>query len=300
MDLSIIIVSWNVKERLLANLRALEASLGNFKAEVFIVDNASSDASAEAVQKFIADRNKAYDRFFWKLIKNDKNLGFAKANNMAVAEAAGDFILLLNPDMEVYPETLPKMLDWCRDNPRAVVSGCRLEDASGNNLAHVRNFPKLIDQLAIVLKLPHLFPGSVKNYLRTDFDYNQAAPVDSVRGAFFMINQEAWKKIGGATKPLLDERYFIWFEEVDLCRQIKERGGEVWYTPAAVCRDFVGASFVQVPIGKTQRYFRDSMLAYFKKWEAPWQALLLGLAWKLGLILAFMAAKLRLRRRLRA
>jgi GT2 family glycosyltransferase len=299
IDLSIIIVSWKVKDKLLANLEALKSSVGDFKAEVFIVDNDSADGTISAVQDFITENNKD-NRFVWKLIVNDSNLGFAKANNIALSEASGSFILLLNPDMAVFSNTLSDMLTWCRQNPSAAVSGCRLEDAEGSLLPHVRNFPKLSDQLAIVLKLPHIFPDITKGYLRPDFDYSKASVVDSVRGAFFMINIDAFKKLSGGTKPFLDNRYFIWFEEVDFCRQVKKLGGEVWYTPAAHCLDHVGASFSKVPRGQAQRYFRDSMLAYFKKWEPAWQSLLLASAWGLGIALAAIADKLAIRRKFRA
>ena len=73
---------------------------------------------------------------------------------------------------------------------------------------------------------------------------------------------------------LLDERYFIWFEEVDFCRQVYQRGGEVWYTPAAHCLDYIGQSFNQLGTGLKQRYFQDSMLKYFQKWHAPWQVII--------------------------
>jgi hypothetical protein len=271
MDLSIIIVSWNVKDKLRRNLQALfQSSIGNFTREIFVIDNNSADGSTAMVrQEFPAVR----------LISNDKNLGFAAANNQALRLATGRFLLLLNPDMQVESATLSQMLAWAQANPQATVSGCRLIDESGKIIKHVRRFPQFFDQLMITLKVPHLFPHVVDKYLDKDFNYEQAARVDSIRGAFFLINREAWQKIGGQDPPALDERYFVWFEEVDFCRQVYKLGGEVWYTPVARCLDYVGQSFKQVGLGRTQEYFSDSMLKYFKKWGKKWEYDILKLGW---------------------
>jgi GT2 family glycosyltransferase len=272
MDLSIIIVSWNVKEKLRLNLKALYQSESDFKSEIFVVDNNSQDGSVEMLRNEFPQV---------KLIANSENFGFAKANNQALHLATGKFILLLNPDMVVSQNSLAQILIWARNNSQATVTGCRLVDDQGKIVKQIRKFPKFFDQLLVVSKLPHIFPGLLSKYLCSRFDYSQASRVDSIRGAFFLINTENYQKISGQTKPYLDERYFIWFEEVDFCRQVYKLGGEVWYTPAAECLDYVGQSFKQVARLKTQLYFRDSMLKYFKKWEPAWQARVLTYAWKL-------------------
>jgi len=277
LDVSVIIVSWKVKERLRANLSALLPALNGLSAEVFVVDNNSQDGSVEMVVKEFPAVS---------LIANRENLGFAQANNQVIKEAKGGFILLLNPDMLVFPETIKDILAWMKAKPQAVVAACRLETESGDLLPHVRRFPRLSDQLAIVLKLPHLFPSLLDAYLCKNFDYGQASKVDSIRGAFFMINRAAWQNIAAAALPLLDERYFIWFEEVDFCRQVYKNGGEVWYTPAARCLDYVGRSFNQVGVSRKQLYFQDSMLKYFQKWEPYWQYYVLKGIWPIGRFLA--------------
>ncbi len=271
MDLSIIIVSWNVKEKLRANLIALLESKGDFRREIFVVDNFSQDGSAEMV---------AHEFPEVKLIANQENFGFAKANNQALKLASGRYILLLNPDMRVYPDTLQKSLAWAQNNQQAVVSSCRLENEQGGLIKHVRRFPGFLDQLAIILKLPHIFSNINSRYLQTNFNYNQAAKVDSVRGAFFLINSEAFKKISQGVPLLLDEQYFIWFEEVDFCRQVYKFGGEVWYQPEATCLDYIGQSFKQVNRKGKQKYFRDSMLTYFRKWQPKWQTKVLAFVWR--------------------
>ena len=281
-NLSIIIVSWNVKEKLRDNLRALFASR-HADFEVFVIDNNSADGSAEMVKK-------EYPQV--KLIANKENLGFAKANNHAIKEARGKYILLLNPDMRVYDDTLSNMISWMNCHDKAWVAGCRLIDENSKIIKHVRRFPSVTDQLAIILKIPHVLPGVLNKYLRNDFDYKKSAAVDSIRGGFFMIRREAIEKIG-----LLDERYFLWFEEVDYCRRIKKAGGEVWYSNAAECLDFVGQSFKQVDSVLKQKYFRDSMLKYFKKWHPIWQYIVLKLAWPVGLLITRAGERLNIKSR---
>jgi len=280
MDLSIIIVSWNVREKLKDNLRALYESQ-NVNFEVFVVDNNSADASAEMVKRF-------YPRV--KLIANQENLGFAKANNQAMKEASGKYILLLNPDMRVFDDTLSNMFSWMNAHENAWVAGCRLLDKSARIVKQVRRFPTLLDQLAIILKVPHIFPAVLDKYLRNDFDYSKSASVDSIRGGFFMIRREAVEKIG-----LLDERFFLWFEEVDYCRRVKEAGGQVWYMPTAECIDLMGQSFKQVNLAVKQKYFSDSMLKYFKKWHSPYEYWILKLAWPIGRLIVRLSEKLNIK-----
>ena len=277
MDLSVIIVSWKVKDKLRENLHALFSSSRAISFEIFVVDNNSADGTVEMVKNEFPEVN---------LIANSDNFGFAKANNQAIKEAKGDFILLLNPDMKIYPDTLSKMLGWMRANPQASVAGCHLVNEKGETIKQVRRFPAILDQLAIVLKLPHLFPKILDSYIVADFDYTKPAKVDSIRGGFFMIKRETIEKIG-----LLDERFFLWFEEVDYCRRVRESVGEVWYNPAAACLDYVGQSFKQVKRGRAQRYFRDSMLKYFKKWHPAGEYWLLKLVWPFGLFIALVLEK---------
>jgi len=272
MDLSIVIVSWNVLEKLRSNLRALFKSQGAFKFEVIVIDNNSQDGSASMVKKEFPQV---------VLIENSENLGFSKANNQGIKIAQGRYILLLNPDMQVYSDTLDTTLFFVQENQNITVVGCKLENERGDIVKQVRRFPKFIDQLLIVLKVPHIFPAVLNNYLCAGFNYEVSAKVDSVRGAFFLINKDNFQKISGNEKPFLDERYFIWFEEVDFCREVYKLGGEVWYFSGAKCLDYVGASFSQVKLSKKQKYVSDSMLKYFKKWGKNWEYIILKIVWKL-------------------
>ncbi|MFH1822931.1 MAG: glycosyltransferase family 2 protein [Patescibacteria group bacterium] len=283
MDLSIIIVSWKIREKLKENLKSIYEreilSDGELRFEVFVVDNNSNDGTVIMVKK-------EFPKVI--LIENNYNAGFAKASNQAIKNAAGDYILLLNPDMRVFPDTLKNMTGWMKENKGAGVASCQLINKDGNNITNARRFPKIFDQLVIVLKLPHIFPGVVNKYLMKDFNYNKEQAADSVRGSFFMIRKEVLDKVG-----LLDERYFLWFEEVDYCQKIKKAGYKIMYTPVAKCLDYVGQSFSKLPRSQAQRYFRDSQLKYFKKWQPAWQYYLLKLVWPIGLGLTWLGEKMK-------
>lgn len=268
MDLSIITVPWNVCDLVRDNLKAIYLNTKNIEFEVFAVDNKSTDGTVDMLVREFPQVN---------LIANNYNAGFAKANNQAIEMSRGRYVLLLNPDMRVKDGTLEKMVKWMDEHPEAGVAGCRLLKDDGEIVPHVRRTPTVWDQLAIVLKLPHIFPDILNDYLYKDFDYNKESEVDSIRGSFFMIRRELLDKIGG-----LDELYFIWFEEVDFCIRARNAGYKVMYTPVADCVDYIGKSFAQLPRGKAQGYFQDSMLKFFRKWKPVWQHSLLSIAWPIG------------------
>jgi len=281
MDLTIITVPWKVRDLVSDNFSAIFANTKNIEFEVIAVDNDSQDGTVEMIAKEFPQA---------KVIANNYNAGFAKANNQGIAIAKGRYVLLLNPDMRVLPGTLENMVKWMDSHKDVGLAGCHLIKENGETVPHIRRYPGFCDQLAIVLKLPHIFPAILDDYLRKDFDYKKEAEVDSIRGSFFMIRREVIEKLGG-----LDELYFLWFEEVDYCRQVKNAGWKVMYTPTAECIDFVGKSFGLLKRGKSQDYFRESMIKYFKKWHPTWQYLVLKAAWPLGVTLATVGEKLKLK-----
>jgi len=275
MDLSIIIVSYKVKEKLKENLHSIFSADRDFSLDVFVVDNNSQDGSVEMLKNDFPQV---------KLIDNKENLGFSKANNQALKLVHSKYVLLLNPDMRIYKDTLKNIYFWMEKNQNVSVAGIKLLNEKGEIIKHVRRFPTLLNQLAIVLKLPHIFKGILNSYIQDNFDYNKASLVDSVRGGFFMMNLE---NIRNKMNIFLDERYFIWFEEVDFCKQVRLNGGEVWYSPEAKCIDYVGQSFRQLDLRKKQNYFKDSQLKYFKKWHSLGAYYILKLAWVLSAFMVF-------------
>lgn len=285
MDFSIIIVSWNVKEALRENIQTIVGSSQSSTFEIIVIDNGSKDGTVSMLQSEFPNVH---------LIVNQENLGFAKASNQGLKIASGEFLILLNPDMKIFPDTLENLKLWLKINPQADVTGISLIDEQGKTVPQVRHFPTIRDQVAIILKLPHIFPALLNSYLQSNFNYSHASQVDSIRGAFFVIRKVSLKKFG-----LLDERYFLWFEEVDYCQTVTQQGGQVWYTPAAKAVDLVGQSFLQVPRAKKQVYFCNSMIAYFKKWKSPWQTKVLSVSWLLAEVIVKIGDRLHLKSKTR-
>lgn len=258
MDLSIITVTHNDKEHILPQIQSVIDGAANIIFEQWVVDNASTDGTQEAIRK-------TYPQV--KVIANSANTGFGYANNQAAAQSKGDFLLFLNPDMLVEKESLAKIIAWMRSRPDVAIAGCKLVDKNNrfNQQTKPRRFPRLFDQLAILFKLPHLFPKIISKYLYADLNPDIEQEVDSVRGSFMLMRRSFVEKLGWAFDP----RYFIWFEDVDICRECKENGFRVMYTPIISCVDITSQTFKKMPAIWKQKNFTKSMLQYFQKWE-PW------------------------------
>ncbi len=274
-DLAVIIVSWNVKDAVLENLRSVFASTGSGAMnraptlDVILVDNASTDGTVQAVREAFP---------VVRVIANKENRGFAAACNQGMREVltppltpplrGGDgevgvhpHVLLLNPDMRVEPDALAKTVDYLDAYPNVAVLGAKLIGENGKPMHHLRRFPTWKDQLTILLKLTRVFPKTIDRYMGRDLDLDLEQDVDSVRGSYFAMNRTALDSVGR-----LDERYFIWFEEVDYCRQVKEKGMSVRYVPSIVAHDSVGKSFAKRGRWWKRKQFLTSLMKYFLKW----------------------------------
>lgn len=251
-QISIIIISWNVSSKLRDCLASIRIASKNLEVEVIVVDNASHDGSGDMVEGEFPEVT---------LIKNSENRGTSRAVNQALEIARGEYVLWLNPDMRLFEDTLVNSVEVAREHPEAGIVGIRLENEVGEIVPHVRKFPKLWDQFWIVTKIAKVFPGLLDDYLCRDFEYGNEAVVDSIRGSYFLMPATTIAKLGK-----FDERFFVWFEEVDYCRRAVEAGMTVLYTPRARAVDFVGQSFAQVPVVKRQAMFVKSMVQYFMKW----------------------------------
>lgn len=258
MDVSVITVTWNSEKLIAEQVRSVKEACKISTFEQIIVDNASTDASTALITKQFPEV---------KLIKADTNLGFSAANNLAAAKSVGDYLLFLNPDTRLNPGSLDTVLAWMRQHPEVGLASCKLVDEYGslNADAQPRHYPGLFDQLALILKIPHIFPSVLNRYLFKDFNPELEQKVDSVRGSFMLMPRIVYQKLGWAFDP----RYFIWFEDVDTCREVKKLGYQVMHTPIISCVDFIGQSFKQRSTIWKQKQFTRSMLTYFQKWE-PW------------------------------
>ena len=270
-NVSIIIVSWNVRELLRQNLARLLQIGETFPLEIFVVDNDSRDGTREMVRaEFPSVR----------LLVNAWNAGFAAACNRAARLASGEVILLLNPDMLVEPGAIERTYKELVDHVDVGVVGAQLVGQDKKPIHSVRRDPSFSDQLFVLLKLTKRFPRVMDQYLANDFDYTKTQDVEQVRGSFF-----AFRRALGAELGFLDERYFIWFEEVDFCRRVRGKGLKIRYLSEALAHDAVGQSFKQQSFAWKQRQFSRSMALYFSRWAPAWQA---GVIWALrpGIICA--------------
>lgn len=277
-DLSIVTVNWKVADLVAELLGSVQANREGLTLEIFVVDNDSRDGIDDVVARF---RQRSDIRV--TLIRNGRNLGFAKANNLAIRRSSGRYVALLNPDTRVTKGALKRMVEWMDSRPDVGVAGPKLLNADGSVQPSVRRFPRLLDQALILLKLHHLWPSAppFKGYLAHDFDYGREQEVDQLMGAALFVRRKVFERVG-----LLDERFFIWFEEVDFCKRAKDAGWVVAYVPSAAIVHHGGKSFAQAMTLKKQRYFTSSMRKYFRKHRGPWTIAVLALPMLIGLLAA--------------
>jgi len=256
-DLSVIIVSYNTRDLLRGCLQTVFASHlpGGF--EVIVVDNCSSDGSADMVA---AEFPEAI------LIRSQHNGGFAFGNNQGLRVARGRYVLLLNPDTAVPPDAFAILVRFMDEHPEAGVCGPRLVRADGSlDLACRRSFPTPEVSFYRLIGLSKLFPQSPRfaRYNLTYLDEYQLAEVDSVVGACMMVRRQAIEQTG-----LLDEEFFMYGEDLDWAYRIKSKGWKVFYNPATTVLHYKREAARQQP-AKTITEFYRAMLIFHRKHYAP-------------------------------
>jgi GT2 family glycosyltransferase len=275
MDLSVIIVNWNTKDLLCQCIDSLAQTVKKIDTEIFVVDNGSTDGSVAAIrEKFPRVR----------LIENQVNLGFARANNQAISLSSGEYLLFLNPDTRVKDEAFPTMLSFMSSHAKAGLVGAQLLNADGSKQNSIANFPSLATELFNKSLLRWLFPEKFPGKER---DYPGPVEVESVIGACMLVRRKAVEQVG-----LLDEEFFLFLEETDWCYRIKKAGWEIYHIPQAEVLHFQGKS-AEVEKGKARIEYYRSRYHYFRKNKGSLQTsvLFVGLMIKLSveLILATIA-----------
>lgn len=271
MDLSVIVVSWNVKPLLKRCIASIRSDAPG--AEIIVVDNASHDGSADMV----ADEPGVH------LIRNVTNRGFAAATNQGLRVASRGTLLLLNPDAALQPGASTALVAYLRDHPIVGIVGPRLIDSDGTTQRSVRAFPQLSDQLLILLKLHRLIPHmpSLRRYFMYQFDASRTQSVDQVMGAAFAFRRDVLDRVG-----TFDESFFVWFEEVDYCRRVVDAGLSVHFLAEPSVTHVGGASFRQLLAVPEQLQFIRSLLRYFWKHQPRWQWWVLLVATPASLVLS--------------
>ncbi len=298
VDLSIIIVNWNTRELLARclesvvssrwsvvggrwSIASLDANLSTDRrplmTEIFIVDNASTDGSAAMVRERFSQVH---------LIENLENVGFARANNQAIQLSQGRYVLLLNSDTEVYPGAMETMVQFMEEHPQAGGCGPRLLNTDGSlqischpMLTPEREFWRLI----FFDRLWHR-----ASYAQERWDRQTPRPVEVIKGACFLLRRAALEQVGW-----LDQQYFMYTEEVDLCYRLAQAGWQLWWLPQAIVKHFGEASSTQVVEAMYIQLYR-SKIQFYRKFGGAQRAdrfkWLLRLAYGPRLILAALGA----------
>jgi GT2 family glycosyltransferase len=259
MSLSIVIVSYNAREHLENCLSSLAAAPPAIPHDITIVDNASSDDSVTAVR----ERWPAV-----QLIVQPENTGFARANNAGIRATRGELVLLLNSDTIVPPLAIDRLCERLRAVPAAAVAGPRLVDANGR--AEL-SFGPMISPLAEIRQkaVMTLYARDVAPVVAWVERATQREHfVDWVSGACLLVQRREAEAVG-----LLDERYFLYTEDVDFCAGIRARGRRILFAPSAQITHFRGRSRATVPDAMNPAY-RRSQLAFYEKHHPRWAPVL--------------------------
>lgn len=253
MDLSIIIVNYNTKLLTLKCIESIYISKLNFRFEIFVVDNNSSDDSVRAIKETFPNV---------EVIENRDNVGFSKANNQAMKVSRGRYILLLNSDTIVHETTISAIIQFMDDHQDAGATGCTvvLPDGSLDKACH-RGFPTPAASLYYMTGLAKKFPENPKynSYHKSYLNMNETHEIDCLVGAFMMVRRETIDQIG-----LLDEEFFMYGEDIDWCYRIKEVGWKIYYFPQVSIVHYKGASSKKKPT-KIVYEFHRAMYVFHKK-----------------------------------
>ncbi len=249
MDLSVIIVNYNVRQFLESALASVYRAMEGVKGEVFIVDNASDDGSVEMVKaKFPVVI----------LIESKANVGFARANNAALKQSNGRYLLLLNPDTIVQEDTFKVMMKFFDENADAGAAGCKILNPDGTfQLPCRRSFPTPWVAFTKIFGLSALFPKSklFGKYNLTYLNEDETYEVDAVSGSFLFIRREVYEKVGG-----LDETFFMYGEDLDWCFRISKSGYKVYYVPLTKIIHFKGESTRRSEIDEIRTFYQAMQL----------------------------------------
>ncbi len=255
--ISIVIVNYNVKEYLAQALNSIKKALEGITHEIFIVDNASVDGSISYLEKNFSDV---------KIIQNQVNLGFGKANNQALKLAGGEFIVLINPDTVVQEDTFRELLMFFEKTPDAGAATCKIINPDGTFSIDCRHsIPTPSIAFWKVTGLSRIFPKSriFGRYNLTYLDPDQSYAVPAISGSFMMIRKETLEAAGQ-----FDERFFMYCEDIDLCHRINQIGFKIYYVPSSQIIHYKGESTKKDNLDYVIT-FNKSLYLFFKKYYAP-------------------------------
>lgn len=251
-SLSVIIVNWNSTDCL---LKCIE-SISKAKKTTFILENIIIVDNGSDLGQVIELKSLALDKEIYTIIYSKTNLGFAKACNLGASGLNSDYLLFLNPDTTLFEDTLDRCMQsisiHTKEQQPVAVLGCRLVDELGNTQRCCSRFPKLRFYLAKCIGINRIFKSL--NQFMLEWDHEESRYVDEVMGAFFLTSGNVFRKLEG-----FDERFFVYYEEVDYCKRVKDAGYEVYYDCEASVYHEAGGSSKRV---KAERLFYELRSRY--------------------------------------
>ncbi|MGD9488977.1 MAG: glycosyltransferase [Calditrichaceae bacterium] len=251
--ISIIIVNYNVRDFLEQALISVKRALEDIASEIIVVDNASIDGSTQMLRNRFPEV---------RLIENDKNLGFSAANNLALTDARGEYIVLLNPDTVVQEDTFKKLIQFFEQNPAASAATCKILNPDGTFSIDCRHsIPTPMTAFWKLIGFNRLFPKSkiFGRYNLTYLDENNIHHVEAISGSFMMIKKEVVQNVG-----LLDDRFFMYCEDIDYCHRINQSGGKIYYVPTSQLIHYKGESTKKNDLDYVVT-FNKSLYFFYKK-----------------------------------
>lgn len=235
-QLSIVIVSWNARDYLAECLESLAHYCSHRSSEVIVVDNASTDGSGEMVARRFPEVN---------LIQNKSNLGFAKANNLGIGKSSGKYVCLINSDVKFVQDCFTPLTAYMQENPHVAMLGPQMLDSNLRVRRSTMRFPTVWNSMCRALGLDRIFKGSrfFGGQMVTDFDHTHTADVEVLNGWFLMVRREALERVG-----LLDERFFMYGEDIDWCYRFHRAGLRTVFVAEARAVHYGGASSANAPV----------------------------------------------------
>ena len=257
IDLSIIIVNYKADEFLRDCLDSVYAHNTHLKLETWLVNNSPK----EDIKNWI---NKIFPQV--KLIENKSNIGFSRATNQGIRKSSGRYLLLLNPDTKILAGNLEELINFMEENPQTGICGPKMVDEKGRLQYSCRTFPDYFTSFSSSQSLLNrIFPQNLlsKRYLLKDMNHSQISEVDWVSGSCLLARRKIMEEI-----DLLDERFFMFCEDVDLCLRAKKAGWKVFYFPYLSVIHKIGGSTSHNPLRAKLLHHR-SMYYFFKKHYKP-------------------------------
>ena len=256
MDCSVVLVHYKTPDCLSACLDSIARNRDGLAVEIVVVDNASHDGAADRLRR---------ERPDVRVIENDRNAGYATAVNQGMRATTGEFFLVMNPDCILRPGALATLVEFMRTHPRAGIAGPQMLDPDGSLQYSARGFPSpWTFVFSRYSPLTRWFPRNrfSRRYLMSDWDHSTARDVDWLSGACVLVRRRTVDEVGP-----MDESFFMYHEDIDWCRRIRQAGWSVTYVPEAVVVHEIGAS--RRHAGAELIYRRHQGLAHYVRKHHP-------------------------------